>query len=51
VSTWPDPWELPETKAPAKGHTGAGLRALAQCSRRLSLVASVGEDVPNPIET
>lgn len=59
VSTNLDPWELPENtkkvggKPPTKEHTQARLGLSPPpppCRRRLTCLASVGEDAPNPIE-
>lgn len=44
-------WELPESEPPAKEHTHTGLRPLHICSRGLPYLVSVGDYVPNLVET
>jgi hypothetical protein len=50
VSTNLDCWELSETEPLIKEHKEAGPRPWHICSRELPSLASVGEDVPNPVE-
>lgn len=50
MSTNLNPWEIPETEPPTKGHTQFGLTQ-AQCIKELPYWASEGEGVPNPVET
>jgi len=45
VSTNQDPWELP-----TKEHIWAGPWSLTHSSRRLSYLASGGDDAPNAVE-
>ena len=50
-STNLDPWKLPETEPPTKEQIQAGPWPWHIYSRGLPLLASVGEDVSNPVET
>ena len=47
VLTNSDAWELPETNLSTKEHTWAIPRPLTH----MTCLASVGKDVPNPVET
>jgi hypothetical protein len=51
VSTNPDPLELPETKPPTEEYSGLIYGPQHLCNRGLPCLASVGEDVPNLVET
>jgi hypothetical protein len=51
MSTKLDLWELPETETSNKEHTWPVQGPHHICSRGLPCLASVGEDMPNPVET
>lgn len=45
-----DPLELPKTEPPTKKHIETGLRPRGVMQQRDAILASVGEDVPYPVE-
>lgn len=51
VSTNPDPLEFPKTKPPTKQHTWAGSWQFSYVEEDYPNLISLGEDVPNLIET